>query len=98
MSSKVPPRVCTMALQGRTEFTPRYDPARTSLRSLFKVNASPMEVKPAVYDPPDVFNHHLHPPEGALDVLQIVENGVEFASNLGRILDSPSGITGYPEF
>lgn len=35
-----------------------------------------------VYNPPDVFNPALHPPPGAIDVLNIVENGVPFKSVL----------------
>ena len=35
-----------------------------------------------VYDPPDVFNPNLHPPEGAVDVLNILEAGVDFKSVL----------------
>lgn len=72
-------------MQARTEHTPRYDPARTSLRSLIKVTASPYIPQPSVYDPPDVFNPNLHAPEGSVDVLTIVESGVDFAPNLGRI-------------
>ena len=34
------------------------------------------------YMPPDVFNPSLHPPKGAIDVLNIVEAGVDFASTL----------------
>jgi hypothetical protein len=35
-----------------------------------------------VYNPPDVFNPSLHPPPGAIDVLKIVEAGVDFRSVL----------------
>ena len=34
--------------------------------------------KPNVYDAPDVFNPVLHPPRGEVDVLSIVENGLDF--------------------
>jgi hypothetical protein len=34
------------------------------------------------YDPPDVFNPYLHPPASAVDVLSIVEAGVDFKSVL----------------
>lgn len=83
-AAKLPERVCQVPLQARTEFTPRYDAVGHSIRNLFKVNASPMKVAPAAYDPPDVYNPNLHPPEGSLDVLQIVENGIDFMPNLGR--------------
>ena len=33
-----------------------------------------------LYDPPDVFNPRVHPPLGEIDVLSIVEAGVEFQS------------------
>ena len=42
------------------------------------------------YQPPDVFNPDLHPPPGAIDVLNIVEAGVEYKSVL-----APDYITGY---
>jgi hypothetical protein len=35
-----------------------------------------------IYNPPDVFNPALHPPVGAIDVLSIVEAGVDFKSVL----------------
>jgi hypothetical protein len=35
-----------------------------------------------IYDPPDVFNPDLHPPPGEIDVLNIVEAGVDFKSTL----------------
>jgi hypothetical protein len=35
-----------------------------------------------LYDPPELFNADLHPPPGAVDVLNIVEAGVEFKSTL----------------
>jgi hypothetical protein len=35
-----------------------------------------------IYKPPDVFNPSLHPPPGAIDVLNIVEAGVDFKSVL----------------
>ena len=37
---------------------------------------------PNAYDPPDVFNPHLHPPKGEIDVLNILEQGVPFESVL----------------
>lgn len=80
----VPARTCFVKMHAATEFTPRFDAARTSIRHLFKVNASPLKAKRSVYDPPDVLNPNLFPPDGALDVLQIVENGVDFTTNFGR--------------
>jgi hypothetical protein len=40
------------------------------------------EPMPNVYNPPDVFNPDLHPPVGAIDVLNILEAGVDFKSAL----------------
>ncbi|KAL3936820.1 MAG: hypothetical protein SGARI_002396, partial [Bacillariaceae sp.] len=37
---------------------------------------------PVLYEGPDVFNKDLHPPPGALDVLNIVEGGIDFVPNL----------------
>lgn len=34
------------------------------------------------YSPPDIFNPNLHPPAGEVDVLNILENGVDFNSLL----------------
>jgi hypothetical protein len=36
--------------------------------------------EPSEYEAPDVFNPHIHPPLGAIDVLNIVEAGPEFKS------------------
>jgi hypothetical protein len=38
-----------------------------------------------LYLPPDVFNPYLHPPPGEIDVLNIVENGIDFLP----VLDPP---------
>ncbi len=40
------------------------------------------DASPNIYHPPDVFNPALHPPEGELDVLSIVEAGVPYQSIL----------------
>ena len=74
-----------MPIQARTEFTPRSDPARYNLRALIKGINSPLGPVKSDYDPPDVYNPMLHPPQGSPDVLSCLESGVEFAPNLGRI-------------
>ena len=84
-SAKVPERFCEVPVQARTEFTPRYDPARTSIRSIIKATRSVFNQRPSAYDPPDVFNPNLHAPEGSIDVLAIAESGIPFTSNFGRI-------------
>ena len=67
-------------LQGRTEFTPRAFPALTTIRTLLppeqRTELGPPP--PNAFDPPDVFNPYLHPPKGAIDVLNILEQGVPF--------------------
>ena len=82
---RISARFCQVPVQGRTEFTPRYDPANKNLRNLIKATRSPYSPTASDYDPPDVYHPDLHPPEGELDVLAILESGVEFAPNLGRI-------------
>lgn len=42
-----------------------------------------------IYNPPDIFNPSLHPPEGEIDVLSIVESGAAF-----RPILSPTWATG----
>lgn len=76
--------MCNTAVKARTEFTPRGYPDHTSIRTLMppsqdeQINDPPQ----SVYEPPDVFNENLHPPVGAVDVLNIIEAGVPFKSNL----------------
>lgn len=76
--------MCTHALKGRTEFTPRAYPDHSSIRSLMPESMmNELNPHPALlYQPPDVFNPNLHPPKGAVDVLNIVEAGVDFTDNL----------------
>ena len=71
-------------LQARTGFTPRSYPHQSSIRSILTLEMAakvPLS-KPNVYDAPDVFNPALHPPRGEVDVLSIVENGLQFRSTL----------------
>lgn len=76
--------MCRYPLKARTEFTPRAYPAFTSIRTLMppEMLAQINDPLPNIYDPPDVFNPSLHPPEGDVDVLSIVEAGVPFPSIL----------------
>jgi hypothetical protein len=71
-------------LQARSEFTPRSYPAYSNIRTLMRpeMRAVVGEGPPNVYNPPDVFNPALHPPPGAVDVLSIVEAGVDYQSVL----------------
>jgi hypothetical protein len=72
--------MCKFPMKARTEFTPRAYPSFSSIRSLMPpeqlqyIDPAP----PNIYDPPDVFIPSLHPPEGAIDVLSIVEAGPAF--------------------
>ena len=85
-------------MQGRTDFTPRYDPARNGILSIMKSTRSPFQPRPALYDPPDVFNPNLHAPEGSFDVLAVVESGGPFAPNFGRIRRRMSLPVAKPDF
>jgi hypothetical protein len=77
--------LCQHPFYGRTEYTPRHTPAISHIRALMpwadKV-ILPSHIQNS-YKPPDVFNPDLHPPKGAIDVLNIVEAGITpFASIL----------------
>jgi len=74
----LPDRVCTVPMKGRTEFTPRYSPRTTSIRSIMKYESQKPQPELNVYDPPDVFDPNLNVPDGAVDYLSIVENGNDF--------------------
>eukprot|EP00532_Pseudo-nitzschia_australis_P007647 CAMPEP_0168175332 /NCGR_PEP_ID=MMETSP0139_2-20121125/7058_1 /TAXON_ID=44445 /ORGANISM="Pseudo-nitzschia australis, Strain 10249 10 AB" /LENGTH=1010 /DNA_ID=CAMNT_0008093697 /DNA_START=102 /DNA_END=3134 /DNA_ORIENTATION=- len=73
--------MCHNAVQARTEFTPRAHPDHTNIRTLMPpgqaehINDPPV----TVYEAPDVFNKNLHPPDGAVDVLSIIEAGIPYA-------------------
>lgn len=85
IDAQVPARLCQVPMQARTEFTPRYNAASTSIRSIVKATNSPMvAARAAPYDPPEMDNPNLHPPPGSLDVLAVVEGGVSFTPTLGH--------------
>lgn len=71
---------CQTPMKARTEFTPRAFPSLTNIRTLMppSMRAEINDGEPNAYEPPDVFNPSLHPPEGEVDVLSIVEAGVPF--------------------
>jgi hypothetical protein len=93
---KLPMSVCRVAMTARTENTPRARPWETSIRSLIKASGNVPVSVPNLYDPPDVYNPKLHPPPGEIDVLAILENGVDFAPNLARIRDSSQKMSFQP--
>ena len=69
-----------LVLQARSEFNPRTYPHLTNIRSIMpkEMLINLPELQGPMYMPPDVFNPFLHPPPGEVDVLNIVENGVDF--------------------
>jgi hypothetical protein len=77
------PLFCTRPIHSRTEFTPRALGYYASIRSILKNDIVPM-IKPNVYDPPDVAYSYALPPDGEVDVLAVIENGVDFATNVAR--------------
>jgi hypothetical protein len=76
--------VCNIPVKGRTEFTARAYPTLSNIRTLMPPELAqtiPESERP-LYNPPEVFNPDLHPPPGAIDVLNILEAGVDFRSVL----------------
>lgn len=81
----LPDGICKYPLHGRTEFTPRATPDQTSIRSLIKPGCYVPTPKKNIYDPPDVHNPNLDAPDGTVDLISIVENGIDFLPNRARI-------------
>lgn len=81
IEGRLPTEFCTLPFQARTEFTPRANPAETSLRSIMKPagpDVTVPEPRLNLYDAPDVFNPVLGVPKGEVDYLAIIENGNVF--------------------
>ena len=76
--------VCDHAVFAASEFTPRYNPAETSIRAIIKEGVHIDNLKPNLYDPPDVRVPAFDAPDGEIDILSIVENGVDFIPNRAR--------------
>ena len=76
--------VCKHPVKARTEFTPRAYPSLSNIRTLMHPDMAELVPGPdrPLYEPPEQFNPDLHPPPGAIDVLNIVEAGVDFKSTL----------------
>jgi hypothetical protein len=71
----MPARVCTTAMQARTQFTPRHDPEHTSLSSIIVPDADgwvPVNEEKEVYTGAEVDNPCFELPGDAVDVLAIV--------------------------
>ena len=83
-TTQFPTRVCDLPMQGKSEFTPRVRPYRSSLRSI-AVGAPYLEdlVIPNEYNPPDAIVPIVDM-AGEVDVMNIVENGGPFLPLLGR--------------
>ncbi|KAL7570024.1 hypothetical protein ACA910_017066 [Epithemia clementina (nom. ined.)] len=94
-AKKIPWQFCAHGAKGRTENTPRNRPWATSLRAIMAGSEHPdINLGKNLYDPPDLYIPELDPPEGQLDVLAIVENGVSFQRNLARVHDSAQDMQG----
>jgi hypothetical protein len=86
----VPDRVCDVPMNGRSEYLPRRNPDATSIRSILKFPEQIEAPAKNAYDPPDVRIPFLEEPYGAVDYLNIVENGVDFVPNMARIQTASS--------
>ena len=74
----LPDAICNIPFHGHSEFTPRANPVMTSIRRILRNDMEVDPLKPNAYDPPDVYNPAMDPPDGQIDYLAIVENGVDF--------------------
>jgi hypothetical protein len=77
--------ICDEGVYAASEFTPRYNPAETSIRAIIKQGVHIDDTKPNLYDPPDAYFPALDAPDGEVDVLSIIENGVDYVPNRARI-------------
>jgi hypothetical protein len=77
-------------MNGRSEYLPRRNPDATSIRSILKFPEQIGAPFKNAYDPPDVRIPFLEAPDGAVDYLNIVENGVDFVPNMARIQTASS--------
>ena len=62
---------CSTPVKARSEFTPRYNPAATSIRTLIKDGVHIPKSHANQYDPLDVYNPNLDVPAGVFDVRAI---------------------------
>lgn len=79
----LPERVCNTPLKARSEYTPRANPAETSLRTILKPGPDgfvPIIEEKMLYDGPDLPNPYLKVPHGEIDTAEI--------AGLRRRLDS----------
>lgn len=73
---RLPKRACTVALNARTEFTPRANPDQTSIRSIARPDpdGKKMELQELAYEGKNLPNPMLQLPDGKIDVKSIVSN------------------------
>jgi len=77
IEGKLPTRMCNTPMQGRTQYTPRAQPDERSITALITPASDgyvPRNEKVALYEGPDVHIPAFDLPEGAIDVVAIVEN------------------------
>jgi hypothetical protein len=74
----LPQRLCTIALNARSAFTPRNKPNETSLSTIIEPYSEdgyiPNNTATMLYEGPDVHNKCYDIPDGAVDVLSIISN------------------------
>jgi hypothetical protein len=77
-------KVCEIKFHAKSEMTPRYNPVDTSIRSIIKQGVFVPKVPPNIYDPPEPHIAAFDAPDDQLDLLSILENGVDFVPNRAR--------------
>lgn len=80
----LPNKVCDVPMRARSEFTPRYNPAASSIRSIIKEGVWVPVAEPNLYDPPEPHLAAFDAPDGQVDILSILENGNEYLPNRAR--------------
>jgi hypothetical protein len=78
----LPPRICNIPMNARSEMTPRRDPDRTSLRSIMKEGCTVPQPIPNIYDPPEPYRKELFHPD--IDIVHILQNGNDFPVHRAR--------------
>ena len=76
-TTNLPRRLCTHKMSGRTEFTPRANPSKTSIRSLLQIDHVSKTKPNLLYEGEDVVNPLIEIPRGEVDALEIFDLGGE---------------------
>lgn len=89
--------ICSTPLSGVSEMNPRVNPRENAIRNIMKPAADGYLPLPeeSVYNPPDLFNPRLEPPDDEFDYLTVVENGIDFPEFASY--DNAPMTTGYLE-